>query len=60
MYHRFLSRGKRVSAIAALCTEEMIAVELSLGTVDGDKFFDFVRGSLIPNMQPFDGINPRS
>jgi len=60
VYHRFLSRGKRVSAIAALCTEGMIALELSLGTVDGDKLFDFVRGSLIPNMQTFDGTSPRS
>lgn len=60
VYHRFLHRGQRVSAIAALCTDGVIAVEYSVGTVDGDKFVDFVRGSLIPNMLPFDGTNPRS
>ena len=60
VYHRFLHRGQRVSAIAALCTDGVIAVEHSVGTVDGDKFVDFVRGSLIPNMLPFDGTNPRS
>ena len=38
----------------------MIAVEFTLGTVTGDRFFDYVRGSLIPNMLPFDGTNPRS
>ena len=26
----------------------------------GTSFFDYVRGSLIPNMLPFDGNNPRS
>jgi len=28
--------------------------------VDGDKFFDYIRGSLISNMLIFDGSNPRS
>jgi hypothetical protein len=28
--------------------------------VNGDVFFDFVRGSLIPEMRPFDGCNPMS
>ena len=60
VYHRFLHRGQRVSVLAALCTDGMIAVEFTLGTVNGDKFFDYVRGSLIPNMLPFDGNNPRS
>ena len=29
-------------------------------TVDSTFFFDFVRGSLLPNMLPFDGSNPWS
>ena len=37
--HRFLHRGQRVSVLAALCTDGMIAVEFTLGTVNGDKFF---------------------
>ena len=28
--------------------------------MNSDKFFDFIRGTLIPNMQPFDGSNSKS
>ena len=58
--HRFLVRGVRVSAISAICSEGLIGVELTTGSVNGDKFLDFVRGTLIPNMNPFDGLNPTS
>ena len=30
------------------------------GTIDGNKFYDFVRGDLIPCCQHFDGIAPQS
>ena len=39
---------------------QAVALELTTDSVNGERFFDFVRGSLIPNMMPFDGINPRS
>ena len=58
--HRFINRGVRVNAIAALSQEGTIALELVSGSVNGVKFFDFVRSTLIPAMMPFDGINPRS
>ena len=58
--HRLLVRGQRISLIAAMCTEGMLAVELTRDSVNGEKFYDFVRGSLIPEMLPFDGSNPRS
>ena len=32
-------------------------VELKQGTVDGSYFLDFLRGALIPRMQPFPNIN---
>ena len=35
---RLLVRGKRVSAIAALSTEGLVALELTTGSVDGDAF----------------------
>ena len=35
---RLLVRGKRVSAIAALSTEGLVALELTDGSVDGDAF----------------------
>jgi len=35
-------------------------LKLIKGTVDSDLFFDFVRGDLLPQLQPFDGMNPHS
>ena len=58
--HRWLHRGERISAIAAMSSSGMIAVEMRKGSVNGDVFFDFVRGSLIPQMLPYDGDNPKS
>ena len=31
-----------------------------MDSVNGDRFFDFVRSSLIPKMHSFDGISARS
>ncbi len=42
VYHRWLHRCQRISAIAALATDGVISVELMKGTVDGDKFSDLV------------------
>ena len=58
--HRLLVRGQRISSISAMSTEGMLAVELTTNSVNREKFFDFVRGSLIPEMLPFDGCNPKS
>ena len=41
-------------------TSGMLAVELKTGSVNGDDLFDYVCGSLIPEMLPFDGRNPKS
>ena len=37
-------------------------MELTYESVElnSDCFFDFVRGTLLPQLQPFDGTNPRS
>ena len=59
--HRILVRGQRISAIAAISTEGLVALDLkSSGSVDSGDFFDFIRGTLIPQMHPFDGSSPRS
>lgn len=58
--HRWVHRGNRISAIAAMTTTGILAVELMTGSVNGDHFFDYVRGSLIPEMLPFDGRNQKS
>ena len=54
-------RGQRISAISTISTEGLVALDLkSSGTVDSDFFYNFIRGSLIPQMNPFDGMNPKS
>ena len=59
--HRILVRGQRISAVAAISTDGLIALDLkSSGSVNSDFFYDFVRGSLIPQMHPFDGSSPKS
>ena len=60
VFHRWLVRGRRISAIAAITTEGVLSYELTQDSVNGDKFLDYVRGSLIPNMSPFDGISSKS
>ena len=55
VYHRMLIRGRRVSAITAISNDGLVGVELTHGSVNGDIFADFVRGTLIPEMQSFDG-----
>ena len=57
---RLLVRGQRISAIAAISCDGVVALEMKKGTVDSDIFYDFVRGSLIPQMQTFDGVSARS
>ena len=58
--HRFLVRGKRISVIAAISTGGLVAAEYFHGTVISDTFYDFARGSLIPQMNSFDGSSPNS
>ena len=48
-------RGTRLSAIAAISTSGLIGYELHTGSVRGEEFHDFVRGTLIPNMNSYDG-----
>jgi hypothetical protein len=56
--HHFLSRGKRINAVAAISSEGVVAVDLKEHTITGDHFYDFVRGSLVPTMLQFNGENP--
>ena len=50
---RLLTRGTRISAMVAMSSDGVEAYELCTGTTDAIKFLDFLRGSLIPNMNPF-------
>lgn len=57
VYYRYLVRGTRISSVVAMTSTGVLTYEVHTGTVNGDKFFDFVRGKLIPNMQPFPGTH---
>ena len=59
-YQRSLSRGCRVNAIAAITSSGLLATELTTGSVNGERLFDFLRGTLIPLMNAFDGQSPNS
>ena len=58
--HRLLVRGERVNAIAAIASSGLVAFDTVIGSVNGHTFFDFLRGTLIPQMMPFNGTNPHS
>ena len=49
-----------ISVITALSTDGIVANEIMKGTVNDETFLEFIHGSLIPNMLPFDGENPWS
>lgn len=57
VYTRLLVRGTRVSSVVAMSSQGIIAIDMTTGTMNGDKFFDFIRGQLIPCMQPFPAQN---
>ena len=59
-YTRLLARGKRYNAIAAMTSSGVLALEVKSESVNGETFFDFIRGTLIPRMQPFDGQSTNS
>ena len=58
--HRLQVRGQWISAIAAISSDGLLGVELTTGSVNGEKFYNFVHGTLITAMLPFDGTSPRS
>lgn len=61
VYQKLLVRGRRISAIAALSwTGGILDVEITNESVDGDKFYDFLCGTLIPSMHPYDGLSSNS
>ena len=58
--NKLLFRG-HVSAIAAISFDSgLLDCFTVIGSVTGDEFLSFIQKSLVPNLQPFDGINSRS
>lgn len=58
--HRILVHGTRYSGIGVMSLEGLHDVQIVEGTVNGDKFADFVTNTLIPILNPFNGTNPLS
>ena len=52
--------GKRLNAIAAMSLQGVEDIYIAEGTVNGDVFEDFTRTTLLPLLQPFNGINHNS
>lgn len=57
VYHRELIRGRRISSVAAISSQGVLAYDFVTETMNGDRFLDFIRGKLIPCMQPFPAPN---
>lgn len=57
---KVLTRGERVSTIAALSSEGILDVQFVHGSVNGEIFANFVELSVLPHLLPFDGTNPNS
>ena len=53
-------RDHKYSGVTVMSLEGMQDVQLVEGTVNGDKFEDFVINTLIPILNPFDGNNNHS
>lgn len=58
--YRFTVHGKRLSSIGIMSVRGIEDVDTYEGSIDGDKFCDFVQRCLVPILQPFDGTKDRS
>ena len=58
--HQLLVRGQRVSAIAAISTNGLLDCYTVAASVTSNEFMDFITSSLLPILQPFDGVNAHS
>jgi len=53
-------RGKRISAIGAVAVDEVVSVYCTTQAVNEEVFCDFLERNLLPQLMPFNGINPRN
>ena len=58
--HRLLIHGIRYSAIPVMSLQGIHDVQIVEGTVNGDKFESFIRNTVLPILNPFNGSNPLS
>ena len=58
--YRLTVHGKRLSSIGIMSVRGIEDVDTYEGSINGDRFCDFVQRYLVPILQPFDGTNDRS
>ena len=51
---------RRYTAIGVMSTTSLLDCYVVEGSVDGDVFYNFVQTSLLPQLMPFNGVNPNS
>ena len=56
----FKSGEKRYTSIAAMSVDGIEDAYITEGNVNGDKFLEYLRRSLLPSLMPSNGTNPRS
>lgn len=57
---RYMVWAPRVSAIAVMGASDVRCVSTVRGSVNGDRFVQFMREEVVPLLEPFDGINHNS
>ena len=57
---RLLCRVKRVNSVAAMDINGVVCVHNTTGSLNGNAFCEFLECSLLTQLLPFDGVNPRS
>ena len=58
--HRLLIRGKRYSAIPVMSIDSIHDVYITEGTINGEKFAEYVQNCLLPVLKPFNYLNSHS
>ena len=58
--HRLLIRGKRYSAIPVMSIDGIHDVYITEGTINGEKFAEYVQNCLLPVLKPFNYLNSHS
>lgn len=57
---RIFARGTRYSTVTSMTVHGIHDVLLAEGTMNGERFEDYIKTSILPILQPFNGINHNS
>lgn len=58
--HRLFVRSPRTSVVAAIGVDDFRCLKTFSGSVNAEKFLQFVNQELVPILQPYDGLNGSS